>query len=345
MRSAARRGGSVGFSLLGRPLRARLHTPALARWLHERWLFEEHELPAHPYRIDLEESRHRPDELPRAHGDPVAASLPGIELAWWNSGGWWQTAGEIPGVAARFGENGAQILVWGEPKPHQFAALYLALIEALRASGLIPLHAAVVVRDGEATALTARSGTGKTTTLLRLLAAGWTPLAEDLAWLDPDSLTLYGWDRGIRLWQETIDRFLPQLAGAPWTTDPDGKRFLGYRDLAPLSMGGVQLEGAEAPSLRVSSARLTRIVRLERGAASPEVAATRPGGAVTRQLALLSETLLAAEQTPLQPHVAARTLWEATGVPLLSSTRAGLSGRIPELLRQVEFSRLILGEL
>jgi ABC-type nitrate/sulfonate/bicarbonate transport system ATPase subunit len=62
-----------------------------------------------------------------------------------------------------------------------------------------------VVRDGEATALTAQSGTGKTTTLLRLIAAGWTPLAEDLAWLDPDSLTLYGWDRGIRLWQETID--------------------------------------------------------------------------------------------------------------------------------------------
>lgn len=352
----------LDFPLLGRPLTARLRTPALARWLDERWNFEEHDLPPVPYRIDLVESELRPGDLPPAEGEPIRVPLPGLELTWRNDGTWWQTetgaesgrsAGRHPtGLAARFAPGRAEIFTWGEPPPTHFAALYLALSEALRASGLIPLHAAVVVRDGEAIALTARSGTGKTTTLLRLLAAGWTPLAEDLAWLDPDSLKLYGWDRGIRLWQETIDRFLPHLADAPWTTDPDGKRFLGYRDLAPLNRAGAQVEGAAPSSSRVSSARLTRIVRLERGARSTEGAstlpgstATRPGAAVTRQMDLLSETLLAAEPTPLLPHDAVRTLWEATGVPLLPATRSGLTARIPGLLRRVEFSRLVLGEL
>jgi hypothetical protein len=372
----------LDLTLLGRELRARLHTPALARWLRTRWLFEEHQLTAHPYRISLEESLHRPPDLPRAEGEPIVIRLPGIELAWWEDGVWWQTGGEIAtpaevagaaaggadaeiaavyspevaagtvqkaaGVAVRFGTDQAEIRVWGRLQPHHLAALYLALSEALRASGLIPMHAAVVVRNDEATALAAPSGTGKTTTLLRLLAAGWTPLAEDLAWLDPDSLTLFGWDRGIRLWPEAIERFLPHLADAPWTTDPDGKLFLSYQDL------GLQC----APS-----ARLTRVVRLERtkhtdrgsctaGVERAEGIESGEHGEDTMNLArttsstpspapglaLLSTPTLA----PLPPHEAIRTLWEATGVPLLPTTRAALARRLPEFLGRLGFARLPL---
>lgn len=395
--------------LLGRPLRARLLTPALVQWLRERWLFEEHQLPAHPYRIALEESLHRPHDLPHPEGEPVTVHLPGFELAWWNNGGWWQTGApaggvaksppggtaaekaagngigvpgkevaaaatdkdaarggitrEPAGVAARFNPDGADIRAWGELQSHHFAALYLALNEALRASGLIPLHAAVVVRKGEATALVAPSGTGKTTTLLRLLAAGWTPLAEDLSWLDPDSLTVYGWDRGIRLWQETIDRFLPHLMDAPWTTDPDGKRFLAYENLGLPGTADAPIESAAPPEPRAFHARLTRIVRLERERAeiSVETTSSTSPPALARHFRELpipnprgrpglpplpepnqTDCSTPAELAPLPPHEAIRTLWETTGVPLLASTRAALAHRIPTLLTRVTCSTLSL---
>jgi hypothetical protein len=296
----------LGFPLLGRPLGARLRTPALVRWLAERWQFDEHSVPAHPYRIALEECERRPDDLPRMDGAPLEVRLPELTLPWWNHGACWQTGGEGAGVATRFEEGEAEIRVWGgnAPSPDLFAALYLAMNEALRASGLVPLHAAVVVRGEEATALVAPSGTGKSTTMLRLVEIGWAPLAEDLAWLDPATLEIHGWDRGIRLWPETIEHALPHLAGAPWTTDPDGKRFLRYDAL------GVP---------RTAAARLTRLVRLERGGEG------------------------ATQLEPLPAREAVRTLWEATGVPLLSTTRDALARRIPALLGRVAFGRLRLG--
>lgn len=294
----AKRPEQLGFPLLGRPLGARLRTPAIVGWLAERWRFDEHDVPAHPFRITLEECERRPGDLPRMDGAPLEVRLPDVSLPWWNCGACWRTGGEEAGVAARFEEGEAEIRVWGggAPSPDLFAALYLAMNEALRASGLVPLHAAVVARGEEAVALVAPSGTGKSTTLLRLLEGGWAPLAEDLAWLDPATLEVYGWDRGIRLWPETIEHVLPHLAAAPWTTDPDGKRFLRYDAL------GVP---------RTAEARLTRLVRLERGGEG------------------------ASQLEPLPAREAVRTLWEATGVPLLSTTR--------DALARVAFGRLRLG--
>lgn len=323
------------FPLLGRSLHARVLSPALAGWLAERRHFPEHNAAGHPYRITLTESSHRPSTLPTPSGEPVAAELPEITLHWWNQGSCWQTGDREAGVAAHFEPGEARIEVWGS----SFPALYLALNEALRASGLIPLHAAILVRDGVATALVAPSGTGKSTTLLRALAAGYTPVAEDLAWLDPDSLEVHGWDRGIRLWPETIERFLPHLAGAPWSTDTDGKLFLDYTAL------GIE---------RLPGARLSRVIRLERNVARPAVAAqSRTGrGPGTMELGAMAPGAmapgamelgpLALEPTPLPRHEAVRTLWEATGVPLLPATRADLARRIPGLLGRLEFGRVEL---
>ncbi len=331
-----RENSMIEFTLLGRPLRARIHTPALRLWLAEHWRYDEHDPPPHPYRIDLDESDRLPDDLrgPGAlagtngnalphpdqplkdrdadggRGGGIEAQLPEQTLRWWKWDSWWWTGGAESGVAARFDAAGAEIRVWGAatPMPDTYLALYLAMNEALRASGLVPLHAAVVVRGQDAVALVAPSGTGKTTTLLRLLAAGWAPLAEDLSWLDPESLAIYGWDRGIRLWPHTIEQFLPHLAGAPWSTDSDGKLFLDYQALA---------------EIRVPRATLTRIVLLERERDRAEQLPWR--------------------LSPLPPHEAVRTIWEATGVPLPAATRTVLAQRIPTLLTRVTCARLRLG--
>jgi hypothetical protein len=128
--------------------------------------------------------------------------------------------------------------------------LMVAGIEALRSSGLVPLHAAIAVRDGAALALTGKSGAGKTTTLLHALRAGFAPLCEDFAWLEPTTMHVYGADRGLRCLPETarrLEAWFPQARpGAP-----DGDKAL--YDFADLGS-------------RVWSAPLTRLWTLERGA-------------------------------------------------------------------------------
>jgi hypothetical protein len=219
------RESEIAFPLLGRPFRARGMPARLASWLREHWHFPEHAVPPHPYDVSLTRIAAPPrweaaaPRHVRLHG--------GRELAWWVEGAedaecWWTGTEEV-GLRLELGAAGSRIELWGAGVggADLHAALYLALCESLRASGLLPLHAAVVVRDGRATALCGPSGVGKSTTLLTALHAGWTPLAEDLSWLDPASLTLHGWDRGVRLWPEGRDR-LPAYAAASWDTDATG---------------------------------------------------------------------------------------------------------------------------
>jgi hypothetical protein len=323
------------FALIGRPLRARLRTPALRDWLVDRWQFDGHEVAPHPYRITIDEESHPPADLPAPHAgagvagaEAVVAELPGIRLHWWHQEPWWWMGAE-GGVAIRFDPDEARIRVWnaGAAPPDLTAALYLALNEALRASGLIPLHAAVVINGSDAVAIVAPSGTGKTTTLLRLLSAGWAPLAEDLSWLDPESFTLYGWDRGIRLWPPSLETFFPHLASAPWRPDPDGKLFLDYDALG-------------AP--RVPQARLTRIIRLARQTndrlANADPLAPRP----TTEPTPPQGDQPGASLTRLSSGESVRVFWEATGVPMLPATRAALAGRLPEILKAIPFWRLEL---
>src|SRR5690606_29170518 len=134
-----------------------------------------------------------------------------------------------------------------------FTALYIAICEALRASGLLPLHAAVAVPPAgsvdwqppavppaadeggamppPAIAFLGGRGAGKSTTLVHLVRAGWTPVAEDVCWVDPEAFVVYGWDRGVRLRRPAIEAFFPDLGSAPLVPEPDGKFLLGYEHL------------------------------------------------------------------------------------------------------------------
>lgn len=282
-------------------------------WLDRQWRRDEHAARPHAYSVELVEEAGPVGvgAAPEVWGvpcreagwQPELVRLPDdIDLTWaWRGDEWVWSGGEAR-VHLRLAGDGARIRFrFGADV---FPALYVAVSEALRASGLVPLHAAVVVRGGVATALAAPSGTGKTTTLVRLLGRGWSPLAEDLSWLDPGTGTLYGWDRGLRLWSDGLARLGAELAAAPWTTDPDGKRFLDWAAL------GVP---------RVQSARLARVVLLQRDA-------VRPTGL-----------------EPLSPREAVRVLWEATGVPLSAGVRATVNESVTRLVREFEFHRLWLG--
>jgi hypothetical protein len=295
----------LSFPLLRLRLDAGGLSPKLAAWLREYWAFD----------IDLREDRGgvlrlNPAEPPNAEAlDKLCwtahASVPGVALPCAHQDGtvWIGSASAGARLAPRLPDM--RLDIWhaasGDATVH--AALFVALAEAVRWTGLVPLHAAVVARDGNATALLGRSGTGKSTTLLRAAELGWTVLSEDFAWLDPVSLDVHGWDRGVHVWPETLEGVVPQFAGLPWTPVSDGKLFLPFHHLT---------------GQRATSARLTRVVSLVRD--------DGPAG-----------------WSPLSAGDAVRALWECTGVPLADAARAANAAVISHLLRTVEIRTLRIG--
>ena len=299
--------GGVRFAILGRFVDASMVPDIVGRWLRQHWHFPNHAIPSHPFRIRLAILHPDDSPPPPAHALPCEAGVPGYPLSCARSGASWWIGDGAEGVRLELTDEESRIDFWyaePAPSPTGFAALMVALAESVRASGLIPLHAAIAVRDGEAMALLARSGTGKSTTLLRAVDAGWSPLAEDFAWLDPASLIVYGWDHGVHLWPETLERHLPHLAAMEWAVDSAGKLFLPFDRL---------------PTESVGSAPLSRIVLLDR----------------TAQEGDPWEEVHGAD--------AVRALWEACGVPLSPISRARTALRIAELLRGTTVLRLRLG--
>ncbi len=212
-----------GFALLGRELRAVGLSAPVAAWLRAVWHFPEHHLPPVPFRVEVMAVPAPADDAP-ADAPPVRT--PGIELPCRVLGERaWRLGGRGAGVCLRLHPGGARIEVW-EDGGSVHAALFVAVYEAVRASGLLPLHASVLERGGAATALAAPSGTGKSSTLLTLSRRGWRPVAEDFAWLEPESLRVFGWDRGVHLWPAGRDRFVGEFEG--WTMGGDGKLFLPW---------------------------------------------------------------------------------------------------------------------
>ena len=210
------------FAILGRTLRAEALSPALEEWLRWTWHFAEHEAAPVPFSVSLE-----PASPPGAPFTDAPVRMPGIELPCVAVGeDAWLIGGAGGGVRLEMRAGESRIGTWGSEELLR-PALFVALYESIRASGLVPLHASVIARGGAATALVARSGTGKSSTLVQAMRAGWHPVAEDFAWLDPDSLRLHGWDRGVHLWPDARERFACDLHG--WTLGSDGKLFLPWR--------------------------------------------------------------------------------------------------------------------
>ncbi|WP_424952190.1 hypothetical protein [Deinococcus sp.] len=163
------------------------------------------------------------DDKDRPGGRPVTAQTQNGPLAFRAEGEVFRTGGLTLETSAQ----GSQLGLSEEVAP---GALLLAFTEVQRAAGLLPLHASVLSRGGlsrggQTVAVSGPSGAGKSTAALRLLGRGWQLVAEDWAWLDPVSGQLLGWDSGLRLRPESLERFAPELLqGAP--TDQHGKRVL-----------------------------------------------------------------------------------------------------------------------
>lgn len=299
----------VAFHILGRPFHARGISPSLRAWLDEHWHRPDHDLPPHPFAITLFGEAAAVAEPVRSAGRIVIATMPGYEQFWRHHGSTWSWCDDGVAVRLELEPDGARIYVSGDvvASANAIAALHVALCEALRASGPVPLHAALAVPPGvrgRATALFGRSGAGKSTTLLRLWRAGWTPLAEDLSWVDPETLAVYPWDLGVRLWPGTLEAFLPDLAEKGWRAGSDGKLFLAYGDL------GVD-------TARVAT--LAWFARLERD--SDEDARWEPLAAVE----------------------AVRALWEAVGVQLAPAIRVKTSAWIASMTKRIPGLRLRIG--
>ena len=219
---------ALSFAILGRPFAARNVSEPLAAWLREGWEFADQVAAPHPFAIAVEGAAAAPPDAAVTWTEQEIA-VPGRVLRFRNAGPLWRMGDERAGLRLELGDTAARLALWGEGRGDVSElrhGLYVALTEALRASGLVPLHAAVAARDGECVAWLGASGAGKSTTLLYAAAAGWRAIAEDLCWLEPESLRVHGWDRGVRCLPGTLERLFPGLdASRP---GPDGKRVVAY---------------------------------------------------------------------------------------------------------------------
>ncbi|HEU4585697.1 MAG TPA: hypothetical protein VFR95_08095 [Gemmatimonadaceae bacterium] len=306
------------FSILGRSLDLQASTPRLLAWLERQWSFPEHALPPVPYGIRLVEV----DAPPGAPaGTPVPVPLHRMTLTALAGDDVWWFGDEGAGVQLRLGSVESRIAIWGaaheqESAATMYAALFVSIAESLRASGLLPLHAAVAARAGRATVLAGPSGVGKSTTLWRMARAGWAPLAEDFAWLDPATCVVYGWDRGVRLWPETRERFAPEVPPERFHTDLDGKLFLAYEHF---------------PGPAVRAATVERLAVLERVTVDGAT-----GGSTTN-------TATPAAPAPLAPRDAVRAWWESVGLPLSPAVRDQVARAIGTLVQRVDAVQLPIG--
>lgn len=300
----------VELSVLGHRLWLRNAAPDVERWLRHCWESDDAALPApiDDSLIQVGFLEHPPWRAMPPHDETQTSTLDGASLEWHrHSDRWWTTGRIDAGVELQLLRRHARIRVWGNATGDASAlALHVAICESLRARGLVPLHAAVIARDGKATALVGRSGVGKSTTMLSLVERGWLPICEDFAWFDPSTRRVYGWagERGVRLTSEGLRRVPTRWQLASWRRQDDGKFFLGYDGVA---------------ASRPAFAELTRVVMLHRDP--------------SRRSGL----------EPLPLREATRALWESAGIPLCRVTRDAFSSRIPSLLSELEWGRLVLG--
>ena len=199
-------------------------------------------------------------------------------------------------------DSGAKLTLYGSSEG-LYACVMVGMIEAIRASGLLPMHTSIASKNGVGTAFTGESGRGKTTTLIHSIKAGFSPICEDFAWLEPSSLGVFGCDRGLRCLPDTLERvksFFPDVQPIAFEVD---KHLVPFEQLAP----------------RAWHCRLERLWTLERDLTKP-----------TRL-----EVLPAAQ--------CVMALYGATGVPLTAQTRALSSMQMASLAKRLEIRRLHIG--
>lgn len=303
--------------MLGRPLRASGLPAPVAGWLREAWSFPQHAPPAQTYQIQIDcppaltgldgPPGAQPHDL-EIMGLPLRVEVAGEQFVYRGAGGALHCAHTPDGTLIRMGWSAPAAGAAAEQELGSLVlALHLAITEGLRLSGLLPLHASSAVGPDGACAFLGPSGRGKTTTLLRALLAGWTPLSEDILWLDMGSQLAYGWDRALRLLPDSLKLLPPEVTPPPagWPVSADGKAEV------PITAFGA---GA------ASAAPLTALALLERAPGEPS------GWA------------------PWDARAAIPELWDACGLPLSAQAQRRAADLIGQVARRIPLKRLRLGD-
>jgi hypothetical protein len=225
----------VLFPILGRRFRAHDAGPELETWLRHEWALCSTAMEPHRFEIRLTLRVAPPRSLAVAPRLALLGALDGASLTWWRHGDrWWSTGVGDAGVELRLFDDGARIRAWNLDEAHGYerhearSALDAAISEAMRASGLVPLRAAIVTQGDRATALLGAGGVGRS--VLRALDSGWSSFARTSAWLDPETARVYAWDRVARVDEETRRR----VRARGWRrSNPEG--VISFGDVNPLS--------------------------------------------------------------------------------------------------------------
>ena len=289
--------------ILGRTLMVVNASQGLIAWLEEHWNFPEHagQLES-DWTFVLEYSDEPEPEGLREQAKPLEGSFNPLEVAWAEDGSVWLLERQ-GGVRLALEQAAHRVRLHWYGTLEYADALYQGMCEVMRSSGLIPLHASVAARDGKASAFLGPSGTGKTTTLLRAIAAGWTPVSEDFSWLEPESLVLYSWDRKLHLLPDTLKK-LEKLFPNVQPEEFNGRKHpVAFEDLAP----------------RLWSCPLSTLVVLERN----------------------SERV--SEWQPLPKMQALVGFYSSTGVPLFGAVRQPFSDSSGVIIGRLEGKKLVLG--
>lgn len=290
--------------LLGRRLLVENGSKSLIEWLEQNWCFPEHLgmlLSDWQFRLTYYNSPEPPDLREQSTKYPEIMRLPGL-LVSQNSSIWlFETESAVNLTLER---DSKKVVIGWYGEVNNSMLLHQTLCEAMRSSGLIPLHTSVVVRDGQATAFLGPSGMGKTTTMLQFVARGWQPLCEDFAWLEPELLMLFSWDRKLHLLPDTLeklDKLFPGIQVEPF----NGRKY-------PLKL--------EALSPRVWSGQLAALVLLKRDR-------TQESGWMSLE--------------SIQSLIG---VYDASGLPRFKEFQQPFADTVAKLLSQIELKAMMLGK-
>ena len=217
--------------------------------------------------------------------------------------------------------------------------LVIALHEALRTAGWVPVHGACALPPvssasaAGAVLFLGASGTGKTTTLMRALQAGWGFVAEDVLWVNAETLAVRSLERGVRLFADDIGQLEPRLAGADMGELVMGKAFIAKETLAELYGSPPRKDTARKDTARKDTARkdtarkgaprLQHVVQLVRD--KEQTAAKTAWHALNKQQAAVA-------------------LWQGVGLPLTAPVQTRVAEWLPHWLGHVDAWQLTLGD-
>lgn len=134
---------------------------------------------------------------------------------------------------------------------------YVLIMHSLETTtSVVPIHAAVLVRDGSALLLVGKSGTGKTTLALELVGRGWDYLSDDLAAIDRSSRRVRPFPKPLKIEdREVWERLAPLWTPPGWLPQPHGEFMVPAAALSAIPMGLVPVTNVMflEPSLSTTS--------------------------------------------------------------------------------------------